>query len=162
MKRINLPRAQAPTPPTDHQKTPARQLVLYVEDNADNREVASARLKSTYEVLLAADDKEACEVLVRYGAKLSLILMDIELKGSQLSGIDLARLVRGKLEPHRRQPYTAAVPVLDVPVIFVTAYGKTYPRADLLLAGGGEVIDKPINFVQLHTAMTRQYLGSRK
>jgi CheY-like chemotaxis protein len=160
MKRINLPRASSPTPPSAHRAAP-RQLVLYVEDNADNREVASARLKSTYEVLLAADDRAACEVLARYGAKLSLVLMDIELKGSLLSGVDLARLIRGKLEPHRSQPYTAAVPQLDVPIIFVTAYGKSYPRADLLLAGGGEVIDKPINFVQLHTAMTRQYLGSK-
>jgi CheY-like chemotaxis protein len=161
MKRINLPRAQPPTPSTTA-KTPARQLVLYVEDDGDNREVASARLKGTYEVLLAADDESACEALVRHGAELSLVLMDIELKGSRLSGIDLARLIRGKLERHRSQPYTAAVPKLDVPIIFVTAYGKSYPRADLLLAGGGEVIDKPINFVQLHTAMTREYLGNRR
>lgn len=160
MKRINLPRSKTPTPPSAL-RAPPRQLLLYVEDNADNREVASARLKNTYDVILAADDRAACEALVKHGAKLSLVLMDIELKGSQLSGIDLSLLMRGKLDPRRHQSYTAGVPRLDAPIIFVTAYGKSYPRADLLLAGGGEVIDKPINFVQLHTAMTRQYLGKK-
>jgi CheY-like chemotaxis protein len=161
MKRINLPRARAPSPPPIR-RAPQRQLVLYVEDDADNREVARARLSSTYELLLAADDRVACELLIKHGASLALVLMDIELKGSKLGGIDLARLLRGRLDPRRSPPYAAAVPALDVPIIFVTAYGKSHPRADLMLAGGGEVIDKPINFVQLHTAMTREYLGNRR
>jgi CheY-like chemotaxis protein len=156
MKRIDLPKPQKPVV---NDAPPPRKLVLYVEDDADNREVASARLGKAYQLLLAADDVTACRMLSEHGDKLWLVLMDIELKGSRLSGIDLARLIRGKLESLRRPQYAEVVPLLDVPIIFVTAYGKSYPRTDLILSGGGEVIDKPIDFVKLHTAMARQSLG---
>ena len=160
MKRIDLPNRGGPAPLTKRPFAP-RKLVLYVEDDADNREVASARLRKTYEILLAVDDITACKAIVQHGANLWLILMDIELKGSQLSGLDLARLVRGKLESRRLPDFAKEVPKLDVPIIFVTAYGNSYPRADLILAGGGEVIDKPIDFIRLHSAITRQCLGKR-
>jgi CheY-like chemotaxis protein len=160
MKRINLPTPHVTVHEVNSNAEP-RKLVLYVEDDADNREIASARLEKTYELILAADDKAACEAFIKYGCKISLILLDIELKGSQLNGVDLARLIRGKLNPSRIPAYASAVSKLDVPIIFVTAYGRSYPRADLLLAGGGEVINKPINFVQLHTAMARGYLNKR-
>jgi CheY-like chemotaxis protein len=160
MKRIHLskPLGGAPAPGP---RIVERRLVLYIEDDLTNQEVAKARLTKTYDLILAGDDKSACSALIEHGSQLSMILMDIELKGSRLSGVELAALVRGKLDPRRIPPYGVAVPKLDVAIIFVTAYGKSYPRTDLLLAGGGEVIDKPINFVQLHTAMTREYLAKR-
>ena len=161
MKRISLPTQHAPSASRQEVFSAQRKRVLYVEDEADNREVASARLGKVYELLLAPDDVSACRMLTEHGEQLWLVLMDIELKGSRLSGIDLARLMRGKLESRRLPPYAEAVPELDVPIIFVTAYGKSYPRTDLILSGGGEVIDKPVDFVQLHTAIARHCLAKR-
>jgi CheY-like chemotaxis protein len=160
MKRINLSKHLTGAPGPEP-RVAERRLVLYVEDDLVNQEVAQARLGKSYDLILVGDDKAACAALIAHSSRLSMILMDIELKGSKLSGVELAALIRGKLDPRRIPPYGVAVPKLDVAIIFVTAYGKSYPRTDLLLAGGGEVIDKPINFVQLHTAMTREYLAKR-
>jgi CheY-like chemotaxis protein len=85
--------------------------------------------------------------------------MDIELRGSGLNGIDLTHLIRGKLDPSQTPDYGAAVPQLDIPILFVTAYGQRYRRNELLMAGADEIIQKPVDFVELHTAMTRVYLS---
>ena len=134
-------------------------LVLYVEDDRDNREVACARLDEKYKILLAKNDREACQAFYKEGANLALVLMDIELKGSRLNGIDLTRLIRGKLDSPNIPSYAKAVPQLRVPVLFVTAYGRNYNRAELLKAGGDDVIQKPVDFIELHSAMTRAYLS---
>ena len=84
--------------------------------------------------------------------------MDIELKGGRLNGVELARLVRGRLDRAYLPAYAQRVPVLETPILFVTAYGEKYRRPELLSAGGDEVIAKPVDFVALHTAMTRVYL----
>jgi CheY-like chemotaxis protein len=135
-----------------------RQLVLYVEDDEDNRQVASFRLSKRYELVCAATDREACELLEQRGREVAIILMDIELKGGRLTGVELARLVRGRLDRADLPAYAQRVPVLETPILFVTAYGDKYRRPELLGAGGDEVIAKPVDFVALHTAMTRVYL----
>lgn len=158
MKRIN--RLRTSDRITSHRpRTESQRLVLYVEDDRDNREVASARLDKNYDLLLADDDREACEVLCKKGTDLALVLMDIELKGSRLNGIDLTRLIRGKLDSRSIPSYAKSVPQLRVPILFVTAYGRNYNRAELLLAGGDDVIQKPVDFIELHAAMTRAYLN---
>jgi CheY-like chemotaxis protein len=138
--------------------TDQRKLVLYVEDDEDSRKLVSLRLEKTYDLVLAGNDRKACEAFCNHGPKLALVLMDIELKGSRLNGIELARLVRGKLDPALIPPYANAVPKIDVPILFVTAYGQTYSRPELMSAGGDDVIQKPVSFVELHTAMARAYL----
>jgi CheY-like chemotaxis protein len=138
-------------------KEPPR-LVLYVEDDEDNRNVASLRLEKKYELVFATNDREACERLVKHGSALSIILMDIELRGSTLNGIDLTRLVRGQLDSGQVPDFAGAVPKLQTPIIFVTAYGQLYRRAELLAAGADEIIQKPVDFVELHTAMARAFL----
>ena len=72
----------------------ARKLVLYVEDEESNRKVAQLRLGRTYDLLLATNDREACEILATQGSALYAVLMDIELKGSTLSGIQLTQLLQ--------------------------------------------------------------------
>jgi CheY-like chemotaxis protein len=136
-----------------------RKLVLCVEDEPDNRQVVSARLARNCDLVVAADDREACQALLEHGSKLSIILMDIELKGSLLNGVDLTRLLRGKLSRTQVPDFAAAVPQLDTPVLFVTAYGQRYRRSELLMAGADEIIQKPVDSVELHTAMTRVYLA---
>lgn len=137
-----------------------RKLVLYVEDDKDNRQTASLRLARKYELLFAASDREVCALVRRHGTRLSIILMDIELQGSTLNGVDLTRLLRGKLDRSQLPDYAVHVePQPDTPILFVTAYGQRYQRDTLISAGGDEIIHKPIDFVALHTAMARVYVN---
>ena len=143
----------------DERTTESRKWVLYVEDDETNRQVASVRLAKSYHVVLAADDHEACGLVREHGAQLSLVLMDIELKGSALNGLDLTRLFRGKLDSTTLPSYAEGLPPVEAPILFVTAYGARYRRSELLAAGADEIIQKPVDFVELHTAMARAYLG---
>src|SRR5262245_46594353 len=125
----------APGTPTD----PYKAVVLYVEDDEVNQQVARTRLAKKYDLLLASNDREACQLATEHSSKIVLVLMDIELKGSRLNGIDLTRLLRGKLDADQRPPYAQNVPSVDVPILFVTAYGQRFLQAELLGAGGDAV-----------------------
>ena len=136
-----------------------RSLVLYVEDEAENREVAELRLRRSYDLLLAATDEMACTMLRERGPELSAILMDIQLKGSILDGIELVKLVRGTLPDNKKPPWAKDVPVLpDLPIFFVTAYGARYPEAELLAVGAQKLVTKPVNFSELTLALVDVHL----
>lgn len=147
-------------------KGPKLEQVLYVEDDDSNWRVAQLRLREGYDVTRAANAEQACRVLSLRGKQLTAILMDIELRGSDLNGLELTQLIRGKLPPEKVPPYAKKVPVLDTPVIFVTAHGVDYTRPRLMLAGGQRVIGKPIDFSALSLAITQVHLvrmgGRRK
>jgi CheY-like chemotaxis protein len=132
--------------------------VLYVEDNDDNWSVIELRLGATYELLRASSDREACKILSEQ-TDLYAILMDVELAGSKLNGIQLTRLLRGTLPMNERPPYAALVPKLDVPVLFVTAYAAAYAQQRLLEAGADDVLAKPIDFTRLNLALTKLFLN---
>lgn len=138
---------------------PRRELLLYVEDDDDNWEVAALRLRNCYEILRAPNAKEACKLLARKGRALSAILMDIELRGSELNGIQLTQLIRGKITLHGLPAYARGVPTLQTPIIFVTAHGARYSDTHLLLAGGDKVISKPVDFGALNVALTQLHLS---
>lgn len=134
--------------------------LLYVDDDASNRDLVYLRLRSRYEVLLASDCKSACEVLRQFSQaedtkKLSALLLDIQLQGSDLDGVHLARLVRGRLPAERVPPYARDLVPLQLPIIFVTAFGSIYTPAQLEDAGGDAMIRKPVDFVKLCGALTR-------
>jgi CheY-like chemotaxis protein len=154
MKKIQSTRDAQSYRPTEKRK-----LVLYVEDEPDNRQVVNARLAKSCDLIFASNDREACGVLVEQGTRLAIILMDIELRGSRLNGVDLTRVIRGKHDPALLPDYAAGVPPLDTPILFVTAYGQRYRRNELLMAGADEIIQKPVDFVELQLAMTRVYLS---
>src|SRR5687767_13322556 len=109
MKRIQPSNA----PDAETRPSLPKRRVLYVEDDAANRQVAKLRLDKKYDIVFATNDREACDAFVRYGKELSVILMDIELKGSVLNGIDLTRLVRGRLPPERRPSFAEGVGLID-------------------------------------------------
>ena len=133
--------------------------LLYVEDNDENWHVTELRLGRSYELLRAANDRSACEILSR-PEKLYAILMDIELRGSQLNGIDLTQLIRGTLPLAKRPTYARSVPKLDVPVFFVTAHaGTAYSHENLLAVGANDVLAKPIDFTRLNLALTSLYIN---
>jgi CheY-like chemotaxis protein len=150
-KRPTIPKMQTGELP--------KQAVLYVEDDPDNHQVARARLASKYDVLIAPSDRDACELLTKYGPKIILILMDIELKGSVLDGVALTRLLRGKLDAGKIPHYAVSTSAIEIPILFVTAYGQRFSQDELLGAGADAVIQKPIDFVRLQTAMTRAHLS---
>jgi CheY-like chemotaxis protein len=135
-----------------------RHRVLYVEDNDDNWSVIELRLGASYELLRAASDREACEILSQ-PLDLYAILMDVELAGSKLNGVQLTQLIRGKLPERERPAYAANVPKLDVPVLFVTAYAASYAHARLIEAGADSVLAKPIDFTRLNLALTKLFIN---
>lgn len=137
-----------------------RDLVLYVEDNDDNWHIAQLRLRDGYELVRAADAREACRVLRERAADLSAVLMDIELRGSELNGLELVELLRGKRSRAMAPEYARELPALAAPILFVTAHGAKYSDERLLAAGGDKVISKPVDFGALSLALTQLHLSS--
>ncbi len=146
----------------DRKTNESKPLVLYVEDNQENQRVASLALRKKYELEIAANSKEACEFINKSAEKISIILMDIELRDSDLNGIELTRLLRGTLQLPNPPLYAKDLTVMDIPIIFVTAFGDKYSTASLLEAGGNRVIAKPVDFVELQLAMTQIRLSPLK
>jgi signal transduction histidine kinase/FixJ family two-component response regulator len=135
-----------------------KERVLYVEDDDDNFRVAELRLREGYDLVRAANAEEACRLLASE-TNWSAILMDIELRGSELDGIELTKLLRGRLRGPSVPPFAKDLGPIDVPVIFVTAHGAKYSEATLLLAGAEKVISKPVDFSALNLALTQLHLG---
>jgi serine/threonine protein kinase len=134
--------------------TPSSQLVLYVEDEPENRRVAELLLKKHFSLLLAPDDETACAIVRERGNELAAVLMDIQLKGSALDGIALVRLLRGGAPGPNFPGYARDVPRLSVPIFFVTAYAARYGEQELLAVGGDKLVTKPVDFHQLTMALT--------
>jgi CheY-like chemotaxis protein len=135
----------------------SRPLVLYVEDNDDNWHVTELRLGRSYQLLRASTDRAACEILTQQN-NFYAILMDIELGGSRLNGIELTKLIRGTLSHAALPEYARNVPRIDVPVLFVTAYGNAYDRKELLAAGADDVLLKPVEFTRLNLALANLHI----
>jgi len=138
--------------PADRETTQgARRSVLYVEDDDTNWEVAEFNLRKRFQMFRAHTDERAF-VLLRE-RQFDLILMDIELAGSALNGIDITRVLRGT--------YTGPIPRYAegirraTPIVFVTAYTARYEKSELLQAGGDDRISKPVNFTGLALVMAR-------
>jgi CheY-like chemotaxis protein len=132
-----------------------REMLLYVEHDDDDWHAAKLRLGDRYDLVRASHAEQACELLSRRGREFSAILMDVELGGSDLSGIELLGLLRGAPARSELPDYARAVPALDLPVIFVTALEAVDPEA---LGKGARVIKKPIESNALNLAMTQNHL----
>jgi CheY-like chemotaxis protein len=137
-----------------------KRKILYVEDNDDNWIVAELRLGKQFELVRASTDREACAMLEKHGETLSGILMDIELLGSALNGIQLTRLLRGKLRPWDVPTFGRDIPPTAVPILFVTAHGQTYSTDHLKEAGGDAVVTKPVDFKVLNMELMRLRVSS--
>src|SRR6266704_1589984 len=133
-------------------------VVLYVEDNPDNFEVTRLHLSRLFRLLWARSDAEACSLIQKHHAELVSILMDIELQGSGLDGIELTRLLRGVPPGRPLPPYAAHLPIVQTPIFFITAYTARYSTEELTRAGGDRVITKPVNFAELSLALSQAQL----
>jgi CheY-like chemotaxis protein len=135
----------------------ARACVLYVEDDDDSWEVAEFRLAPSYELQRAKTAEEACTAVRTRGACFDLVLMDIELRGSYLNGVELTELLRGTstLSERLLPAYARNLPALSTPLIYLTAHGRRYTTMQLTLSGADLVLPKPIDFAELETALRR-------
>lgn len=135
-------------------------VLLYVEDDDDNWEVAELRLGKHYAMLRARDDESACRILRERRGEIDIILMDIELRGSSLNGVQLTELLRGnhKAQTDDLPAYARGLPVISKPIIYVTAHNARYSNVRLLLSGADKVIPKPVDFTALQVALSELLL----
>jgi CheY-like chemotaxis protein len=106
------------------------ETVLLAEDDPLVRELGRRMLeKAGYQVITAADGKEALDLYQAQADRIDLIVMDIVMP--QLTG-------REVLEALRRQG-------ARVPICFCTGYDPTASQSESLRSLGFEVAEKPFN-----------------
>lgn len=138
-----------------------RPVVVYVEDDADTFKIAALRLQSKYRLIWAQNDQEAADLIAFHAHELFAVLMDIELQGSVLDGLDLTRLLRGMPVNKQLRPYAKKLPVLrKVPVIVLTAYTARYTEADAHAVGATHFATKPIDFTRLNLALAQANIAA--
>ena len=126
--------------------------VLYVEDEDSNWNVTELHLRGKYILKRARDAKETFRILRE--EKFDLILLDIQLAGSDYDGIEICKILRklpGQLIPEEARD----LDYRKVPVVFVTAYTEHYTKSLLTMAGGNDVINKPVDFARLNMVSSR-------
>lgn len=118
--------------------------VLLIEDNEQNRYLASFLLESNgFEVACAPDGSEG--IALAKAGRFDLVLLDILLP--VMSGYTVARELR-------------RIPALStVPIIAVTSYAMVGDREKALAAGCDGYIEKPID-PDTFVAEVRRFLGS--
>ncbi len=108
--------------------------ILLVEDNEISREILSRRLrKAGYEILLAADGREAVSTAAAQSP--DLILMDMSLP--VIDGHEAAQLLRRRRE------------TASIPVIALTAHTLPADRDRALATGCDEYEPKPVELTRL-------------
>lgn len=142
-----------PVPSKDDEGVDAnRQRILYVEDEDDNFVVAQFALRDRFELVRAKTDREACDIL--RDESFELILMDIQLSGSELNGIELTQVLKG-LRKESIPEYARDLDIQGARIIIVTAYAAHYSDEDVSLAGGDEFVTKPVDFIRLSLSISR-------
>ena len=114
------------------QSLPLHPRVLFIEDDADTRELVSFVLRrENYEVVLAADSKEALSAAVKMSFELYLI--DNWLPGE--SGVDLCKRLR---QFDRRTP-----------ILFYSGAAYEQDKRAAFAAGAQGYLTKPIELGEL-------------
>lgn len=118
--------------------------ILYIDDEADIREVAvlSLELDPDFTVRACASGAEGLAVAAEWNPH--LILLDVMMPGMD-GPTTLAKL--------REQPETA-----DIPVVFITARGQSAEVERYLALGAKAVLAKPFDPMTL-AASVREHLG---
>ena len=110
--------------------------ILIVEDNVENRDSLSRRLKRRgYEVLTAEDGKAG--LAMAQAEKPDLVLMDMNMP--ELDGWEATRQLK------------AAADTQDLPVIALTAHAMSGDRDRALGVGCTDYHTKPVDFPRLLT-----------
>jgi diguanylate cyclase (GGDEF)-like protein len=110
--------------------TSARDRLLVVDDDANNRDMLSRRLERRgYLVDVAEDGPNAFEKIQT--AHYDLVLLDQMMPG--MSGLDLLHLLRATFSP------------TDLPVIMVTAVDQSKTVVDAFNTGANDYVTKPVD-----------------
>ncbi len=104
-----------------------KQSILLVDDDQEFRKAMKKMFeKSGYDVTVAADGQEGLDAL----SKKTFDLIISDLRMPNLNGMEL-------MEELRRRK-------INLPVIFITAYGEVESYMDLMNLGAFEYINKPV------------------
>ena len=110
------------------------QLVLVVDDSAQNLLVASRHLEAAgYRVLTASSGEHALELLATNHP--DLIILDVLMPG--MGGFETCRRIR------------ATPRIASMPIMFLTALGDRDATAPALDAGGDDLLPKPFTRAEL-------------
>src|ERR1700752_765717 len=119
--------------------------VLFVEDDADTRELMSFLLKSEgYQIVLAANYDEA--LLLARVMRFDLIMMDNWMPGG--SGIELCKTLR---------EFDATTPI-----IFYSGAAYDHDKREAFACGAQAYLTKPTDIDTLTDTIARLIAGSRK
>lgn len=108
----------------------AQQTILVVEDNPTVRESIAEILKlSNYNILTAADGRQAMNLLEQSGLSIDLVLSDLDMP--EMDGLQLCRALRAKQNP--------------VNIIILSGYISEEAKRDLTALGVTECLGKPVS-----------------
>jgi DNA-binding NtrC family response regulator len=115
-----------------------RKTILVADDDPHIQAVLEARLVSAgYEVILAADGREALDILA--GTSVDLVISDIRMPG--LNGLELQASLE-KTAP-------------KLPIIFLTAYGSIQDAVKAIKSGAVDYLTKPFEGRELLDKVSR-------
>jgi signal transduction histidine kinase/CheY-like chemotaxis protein len=135
--------APVPAIPPDSVSLPKR--VLLVEDSVENQRVALAMLGAEPEVVIAANGREACDVLAQ--RDFDVVLMDVQLP--EMDGLEATAEIRARESGTGRR----------IPIIAMTAYDHADDRKACLAAGMDDYVSKPVRRDDLLAALARVLEG---
>lgn len=117
-----------------------RQTVLIVEDEADIRELLSEYFRARdYDVLGAADGRSALAVIARDGARIGLVITDLQLPG--VDGLEVLRAAR------------EANPAASV--VIVTGFASLDSAIQAVRLGAYDYLTKPFSLGQIDVVLQR-------
>lgn len=103
--------------------------LLVVDDEQECRETLRSLLSKHFQVLLAADGKEAIEIARR--AKPDAVLVDVQMPG--MDGIEVCKAIRSDST------------LKSIPVMMISAYGDENWRTESFIWGADDFIAKPFS-----------------
>jgi two-component system, cell cycle sensor histidine kinase and response regulator CckA len=116
------------------------EVILLVEDEPQLRENVRAVLELfNYQVLDAANGRQALELWQEAAEPISLILSDVVMP--EMGGVELCRTIKA------RNP--------SIPIIMMTGYSSTEASTDLAELGIHECLQKPVDIEQLAQVIAR-------
>ena len=116
--------------------------VLLAEDHPINQLIARILLSQAgLQVTVAANGREAVDLVVHAAEPFDLVLMDIQMP--EMDGYEATRCLREQWRPE------------DLPIIALTAHALPEERRKCLAAGMNDHLAKPIDITELHLKLCR-------
>ena len=117
----------------------SRGKILIVDDEAGPRESLRMILKPIYNISMAANGKEALELIQK--ENIDLVTLDLNMPG--LSGIDVLKEIK-RIKS-------------DVEVIIITGYGTLKNAQEVIRHGAGDFISKPFNVADIIAIVSKSF-----